>query len=351
MRGSEPAPAAPTPGSTEGVGKSQARSIRPPRAAEGERETRLDLVIPGALKDQRLDQVLTTLAPPHSRSQVQRFIREGRVWVDEVLASRAGAMVRGGEHVVVSVPAPAPAAPRPQALPLVVLYEDADLIVVDKPAGMVVHPAAGHAEGTLVNALLHHVGDLSGVGGQLRPGIVHRLDKGTSGVMVVAKHDRAHQELSRQFADREVDKQYVALVWGLVHAGRRIDASIGRDPHHRQRMSTRAHRARDAATRIVNVEPLRGVTLARIGIATGRTHQIRVHMQAIGHPIVGDALYGGSRRHLPLDLRILSTLDRPFLHAASISFVHPTDRRRMTFEAPLSADLQRVIDRLRAGVA
>ena len=176
-----------------------------------------------------------------------------------------------------------------------VLYEDADLLVVNKPAGMVVHPAAGHSSGTLVNALLHHVDDLSGIGGELRPGIVHRLDKGTSGVMVVAKHDAAHEALARQFADREVDKEYVALVWGVVQAGRRIDLPIGRDPNDRQKMSARSRRARSAVTRITRAQHLKGVTLCQVAIATGRTHQIRVHLSAIGHPIVGDATYGGVR--------------------------------------------------------
>ena len=160
---------------------------------------------------------------------------------------------------------------------------------------MVVHPAAGHSSGTLVNALLHHVDDLSGIGGELRPGIVHRLDKGTSGVMVVAKHDAAHEALARQFADREVEKEYVALVWGVVQAGRRIDLPIGRDPNDRQKMSARSRRARSAVTRITRAQHLQGVTLCQVAIATGRTHQIRVHLNAIGHPIVGDATYGGVR--------------------------------------------------------
>ena len=153
---------------------------------------------------------------------------------------------------------------------------------------MVVHPGAGHSGGTVVNALLHHVDDLSGIGGELRPGIVHRLDRGTSGVMIAAKHDAAHQELARQFHDREVEKEYVALVWGLVQAGKRIDAAIGRDPKDRQKMSTRARRARSAVTRVTWALNLRGVSLIHVAIHTGRTHQIRVHLRAIGHPIVGD---------------------------------------------------------------
>jgi 23S rRNA pseudouridine1911/1915/1917 synthase len=305
------------------------------------------LVVPDEQRGLRLDQAIAALAPQHSRSQIQKLIKDGRVVVDGHVAARVSEPVSGGERVEMDVPAPVPAAPQPQALPIHVLYEDADVIVIDKPAGMVVHPAAGHADGTLVNALLHHVTDLSGIGGELRPGIVHRLDKGTSGVMVVAKHDRAHQELTRQFSDREVEKEYVALVWGVVQAGRRIEAAIGRDPRDRQRMSTRASRAREAVTRITRAEHLRGVTLAHVAIATGRTHQIRVHLQAIGHPVVGDSQYGGVRRHLPADLRVLGSLDRPFLHAARLVFAHPADGRRMAFEAPLAADLQHVLDVLR----
>jgi 23S rRNA pseudouridine1911/1915/1917 synthase len=295
---------------------------------------------------ERLDRFLTAVLAGHSRSQVQRFIKEGSVTVG-MRRPRANAQVHTGERVAVSVPEPATAVPEPEAIPLDVVYEDRDVIVVNKPAGMVVHPAAGHAAGTLVNALLHHVRDLSGIGGELRPGIVHRLDRGTSGVMVVAKHDRAHEALARQFHDREVDKDYLALVWGVVHAGRRIDAPIGRDPGNRQKMSARARRARSAVTRITWVEPLRGVSFARIAIATGRTHQIRVHLSAIGHPIVGDALYGGVRRHVPADLRSVMRLERPFLHAARIAFTHPLDERRLEFVAPLPADLQAVLDDIR----
>jgi 23S rRNA pseudouridine1911/1915/1917 synthase len=224
---------------------------------------------------------------------------------------------------------------------------------------MVVHPAAGHASGTLVNALLHHVADLSGIGGEKRPGIVHRLDRGTSGLMVVAKHDVAHEELSRQFHDREVEKEYVALVWGEVQAGRRIDAPIGRDPSNRKKMSAaalrprgragdsaRVRRSREAVTRIVRAERLRGLTLVHVAIHTGRTHQIRVHLSAIGHPIVGDSLYGGVRRRVPGDLRAVTHLERPFLHAARLVFKHPRDGRRMEFTSDLPADLQRVLDAL-----
>jgi 23S rRNA pseudouridine1911/1915/1917 synthase len=213
---------------------------------------------------------------------------------------------------------------------------------------MVVHPAAGHASGTLVNALLHHVTGLSGIGGEKRPGIVHRLDRGTSGLMVVAKHDRAHEELARQFHDREVEKDYLALVWGEVQAGRRIDAPIGRDSANRKKMSARARRARAAVTRIVRAEHFgRALTLAQVAIHTGRTHQIRVHLSAIGHPIVGDALYGGVHRRVAGDLRAVTRLDRPFLHAARLVFTHPADGRRMEFTSELPADLKKVLEELR----
>jgi 23S rRNA pseudouridine1911/1915/1917 synthase len=290
----------------------------------------------------RLDNFLSALLPDHSRSQIQRLIKEGRV--SGPGASKPSTAVRAGQRFDIDIPAPIPASPVAEALPLRILHEDPDLVVLDKPAGMVVHPAAGHSGGTLVNALLHHVKDLSGIGGELRPGIVHRLDRGTSGVMVVAKNDRAHQELSRQFSDREVEKEYIALVWGVVQTGRRIDAPIGRDPGHRQKMSTRARRARSAVTRVTFARHLKGVTLAKIAIATGRTHQIRVHLSAIGHPIVGDSTYGGVHRRVLPNLRAVQRLERPFLHAARLVFTHPADGRRLTFESPLPDDLQRVLD-------
>ncbi|MEO6212947.1 MAG: RluA family pseudouridine synthase [Vicinamibacterales bacterium] len=291
----------------------------------------------------RLDNFLTALLPDHSRSQIQRLIKGGRV-KGTASAVRASTAVHTGQEFEVDVPAPVAAGPEAEELPLPIMYQDEDLVVLDKPAGMVVHPAAGHTSGTLVNALLHHVTDLSGIGGELRPGIVHRLDRGTSGVMVVAKNDRAHQELSRQFGDREVDKEYVALVWGVVQAGRRIDAAIGRDPQQRQKMSTRARRARSAVTRITFAHHFKGVSLLKVAIATGRTHQIRVHLSAIGHPIVGDSTYGGVHRRAPVHLRSVLRLERPFLHAARLAFTHPTDGRRVVFESPLPADLQSVID-------
>src|SRR4029450_1921086 len=195
--------------------------------------TAVEFTVPAESAGQRLDRFLVSVLADHSRSQIQRLIADGRVQVG-AREVRPNLVVRAGDRVVVDLPEAAPPSVQPEAAPLEILYQDADIVVVNKPPGMVVHPGAGHASGTLVNALLHPISDLSGIGGELRPGIVHRLDRGTSGVMVVAKNDAAHQELSRQFHDREVEKEYIALVWGVVQAGRRLDAAIGRDPRTRQ---------------------------------------------------------------------------------------------------------------------
>ncbi|HVH28139.1 MAG TPA: RluA family pseudouridine synthase [Vicinamibacterales bacterium] len=307
----------------------------------------------------RLDRFLASVLPEHSRSQIQRLIKAGHVRVAGQTA-KVNQLARTAQVVSIELPEPIAAAPGPEALELPILYQDHDIVVVDKPAGMVVHPAAGHAGGTVVNALLHHVADLSGIGGEKRPGIVHRLDRGTSGLMVVAKNDAAHEALSRQFHDREVEKEYLALVWGIVQAGRRIDLPIGRDPVNRKKMSARSlrqpnrdatrareRRSREAVTRIVRAETMRALTLVQVAIHTGRTHQIRVHLSAIGHPIVGDSLYGGTRRRVPGDLRPVTHLERPFLHAARLVFKHPRDGRRMEFTSELPDDLQSVLDELR----
>lgn len=311
----------------------------------------LDVTVPAEHAGTRLDQALAALVPQQSRSRLQRLIRDGRVSVDGRAVTRVSLLVQEGARIALDIPPPEPASPAPEALPLDVVFDDPWIVVVNKPPGMVVHPAAGHATGTLVNALLHHVTDLSGVGGTLRPGIVHRLDKGTSGLLVVAKNDQAHESLAAQFRDRDVDKEYVALVWGEVNAGRRIEASIGRHPTERRKMSTRARRARSAVTRITGAEHLRGVTLARVAIQTGRTHQIRVHLSAIGHPVVGDAIYGGIHRRVPPHLKAVLRLGRPFLHAARLSFTHPGDGRTLRFECPLPPDLDEVLAALRTAAA
>ena len=312
--------------------------------AAGPRRTRVSAGAADA--GTRLDQFLTRHVPALSRSRIQRLIKDGHVHVSRGVASPALVVSEG---LVADLDVPPAAAPdvEAEALPLTVVYQDEDLAVVDKPAGMVVHPAAGHARGTLVNALLHHVSGLSGIGGRERPGIVHRLDRGTSGLMVVAKHDRAHRALARQFHDRQVVKEYLALVWGPVREAFVIDRPIGRDPKHRQRMSSRARRARAALSRVVVVERLGGATLVRVTIGTGRTHQIRVHLSEAGHPVVGDTLYGGGRRRVPAALAAAARLDRPFLHAARLAFAHPGDGRPVTFDAPLPQDLETVLSRLR----
>ena len=310
----------------------------------------MTITVPDDSHGVRLDRFLTSVLPDQSRSHIQRLIKDGSVQVAGA-GARPNQPVKTGQIVTVDIPEPIDPTPLAEALPLPILYQDHDVIVVDKPAGMVVHPAAGHASGTLVNALLHHVDDLSGIGGEKRPGIVHRLDRGTSGLMVVAKHDSAHAELARQFQDREVEKEYIALVWGEVMAGRRIDEPIGRDPANRKKMSARARRARSAVTRIVGAEHFgRMLTLARVAIHTGRTHQIRVHLSAIGHPIVGDSLYGGVHRRVAGDLRAVTHLERPFLHATRLVFTHPSEERPMEFVSELPADLQRVLDDLRESV-
>ena len=311
---------------------------------------RLDFVVQDDSAGQRLDRFLVSVLADYSRAQIQKLITDGHVTVQRpptrTLVPKANLQVHEGDQVVVDAPDVSPSPIGAEALPLEILYQDLDLAVLNKPAGMVIHPAAGHGSGTLVNALLHHLTDLSGIGGQLRPGIVHRLDRGTSGLMVIAKHDRAHQELSRQFHDREVEKEYIALVWGVVQAGRRIDAAIGRDPANRQKMSARAKHAREAVTRITRAHHLPGLTLCQVAIHTGRTHQIRVHLSAIGHAVVGDSLYGGVHRRVAGDIRAVQRLERPFLHAARLAFTHPSEQRRMQFIAPLPADLEAVLDRL-----
>ena len=315
----------------------------------------LEFTVPAEFDGQRLDRFLVSVMEGHSRSRIQKLIADGHVTVRAVRPrlpdargepSKPNSPVHEHDRVAVDIPDLEDSPLAGEELALEILYQDADVAVLDKPAGMVVHPGVGHASGTLVNALLHHIPDLSGIAGEKRPGIVHRLDRGTSGVMVVAKNDAAHNELARQFHDREVEKEYIALVWGIVQAGRRIDAAIGRDPSHRQKMSARAKHARTAVTRITRAHPMRGLTLCQVAIHTGRTHQIRVHLSAIGHPIVGDGLYGGVHRRVPGDIRAVQRLTRPFLHAARLQFHHPRDGRRMEYIAPLPDDLQDVLDDL-----
>jgi 23S rRNA pseudouridine1911/1915/1917 synthase len=306
---------------------------------------------------ERLDHLLSRAWPDLSRSRIQKLIRDGEIHVTRPgtapgagrsTPTKAGSRVTAGDRITVSIPAPESSTLVAEDLPIEIIYQDNDLAVINKPAGMVVHPAVGHGRGTLVNALLHHFGRrLSASGGSDRPGIVHRLDKGTSGVMVVARTDAAHRALGKQFHDREVSKEYVALVWGVAKAGTTLDKAIGRDPRHRMKMSTRGRHTRAASTTIIDAEALRGVSLVTVGISTGRTHQIRVHLSESGHAVVGDDTYGGVKKHPLAHLRGLLKLDRPFLHARRLSFIHPRTGKRVSFEAPLPDDLQRLVDALR----
>lgn len=282
----------------------------------------------------RIDVVLAELSGS-SRAQVRRWIDEGRVRVagETVRASRRLAV---GESIEARPSQPVEMDLSPEAIPLAVLYEDADLIVVDKAAGMVVHPAPGHPSGTLVNALLHHCGDLAGIGGVLRPGIVHRLDRGTSGVMVAAKNDAAHQGLADQFAHHTIERIYHTFVRGLprVDAGR-IERPIGRHPRDRKRMSVESRSGRPSITNWRVLRRYRGAGVSELEIRpeTGRTHQIRVHLAAAGLPLVGDRVYGRARGKE-------AVLGRPALHAAHLGFEHPRSHERMHFDAPLPEDLR-----------
>jgi 23S rRNA pseudouridine1911/1915/1917 synthase len=301
----------------------------------------------------RLDRWLAERLPGLSRARLQRLIEQGQVTIAG-RPGRSAARLKPGQQVTLDEPDPVPALPRPEALPLSVVHEDAWLVVVDKPAGMVVHPGAGTPGGTLVNALLHHVRDLSGIGGVTRPGIVHRLDKGTSGLIAIAKDDATHRELSRQFARREVDKQYLAIVIGHPAPSGEIDAPIGRDPVHRKRMAVSAPRSRAARTSFRVEQWLDGAALLRVQLHTGRTHQVRVHLASLGHPLAGDPTYAGGRR--PVCRRhearaALEALGRPALHAAKLRFLHPGTGRALELESPLPADLVALVERLRLPAA
>jgi 23S rRNA pseudouridine1911/1915/1917 synthase len=299
----------------------------------------------------RLDVWLARRLPSLSRARLQALIGEGHVLLDGS-PSRPSERLRPGQTVDVHVPPPLPAEPEPEDIPLAVVHQDAHLLVVDKPAGLVVHPGTGTRTGTLVNALLRHVPDLSGIGGVLRPGIVHRLDKGTSGLLVVAKDDETHRALVRQFSSRRVEKEYLALVHGVPRArAGEIDATIARHPLHRKKMAVGLPRGRAARTSWEREEAFDGASLLRVRIHTGRTHQIRAHFASIGHPVVGDATYGGtrtpsSRRAAARD--VLRSLDRPALHAARLAFVHPSTGERVAFGAPLPPDILSALERLRS---
>jgi 23S rRNA pseudouridine1911/1915/1917 synthase len=307
----------------------------------------------------RLDLFLVSACSDLSRARIQKRIEEGGVRVDGVAAKRSHA-VRTGEEVTIDLPEPRTVALAPEAIPLSILYEDSELLAIDKPSGLVVHPAPGHPSGTLVNALLHHVRDLAGIGGELRPGIVHRLDRDTSGVLLVAKTDRAHQLLSRQMRRRTIRKEYLAVVAGVPRVRKgEVSFAIARDPRDRKKM--KALKASDAlpagareARTLYEIQrdwfPL-GLALLRCRLVTGRTHQIRVHLAASGLPIVGDPVYGRPGYPRVRDAALkkrLTEFPRQALHAERVAFHHPVSQELIEIVAPLPADLADLLDQIQA---
>ena len=346
-------------------------------------ETLIELDVPPGQTPVRIDVYLTEKTANATRSKVQKSIREGRVEVNGAAVTKVSTPVQPGDHIACRVMRPPPIEILPEDIPLSVVYEDDVLLVVDKPAGLVVHPAYGHRSGTLINALLHHVGagPLSGdeiedsddddIGlatasagpryegdPTVRPGLVHRLDKDTTGLMVVAKTDLAAARLGKQFADRTISRRYLALVWGDVAEAGRVEGWLGRSPRDRKKISVRPEgEGKWAATTYEPVEALGYSTLVRLKLETGRTHQIRVHAQSIGHPVFGDPTYGGDRivygpaegsRKAFMRNLFLALGPRQALHAATLGFVHPETGEAMTFEAPLPEDMAHVVERLRS---
>ncbi len=315
----------------------------------------LEIIVATDEEGIRLDRFLGERFPELSRAFLQKLIRGGNVLVDGSRV-KTGLGLHGGERIAVNIPEPEPLDLEPEAIPLNIVYEDEHLAVIDKPAGLVVHPSVGHSRGTLVHALLYHLDNLSGIGGTLRPGIVHRLDKDTSGLVLVAKNDQAHRRLSEMLAAREIRREYLALVWGpLPEDEDRIEGNIGRDPRHRQKMAVLDDAGKTAETRYWRLNTLGEFDYIRLALKTGRTHQIRVHLSWIGNPVLGDPLYGGRRKKLGglrRDLRenireILLILQRQALHAATLVFRHPAEDREMTFESPLPGDFAQVLEILR----
>ncbi|MBI4460571.1 MAG: RluA family pseudouridine synthase [Acidobacteria bacterium] len=330
----------------------------------------LNFTVVEADRGHRLDVFLVEHLPSTSRSRIQQWLEQGKVRIEGLPQSqglKAGYRLRGGELVQVEFEPPAPLRAGPEAIPLEILYEDEEVVAINKPAGMVVHLGAGVRSGTLVNALLHHFQHLSQAGGELRPGIVHRLDRNTSGVLLVAKSDFAHRHLASQFAARKIQKEYLALVHGQVpKLEGSIALPISRDRVRRTRMTTRQRQGRAALSHYRVLERFRGFTLVQVQIFTGRTHQVRVHLSSLGHPVVGDTLYGAPRL-LPLDLlrrgaeetptsppergkskarESVPTLNRNFLHAARICFRQPRTEQVIELRSPLPVSLETFLTKL-----
>lgn len=292
-------------------------------------------------KAERLDKYLVVCLPEFSRARLQGLIDNGFVSINGALAKKSGQSIDSGAQIEVRVPPPAPSGLVGEDIPLDIIFENDDLIIVNKPAGMVVHPAAGHASGTLVHAVLGYDPDMEGIGGEERPGLVHRLDKETSGLIVLAKNERAHRWLQDQFRLRTVEKTYLALVDGKPPTPTgRVEASIGRDPSHRKQMAiVSAGKGRESVSEYKTLEAFRDHTLLEFHPFTGRTHQIRLHCQFLGCPIVGDSIYG--KKSLTVKIK------RHFLHAAKLSIILPNEKKPRLFEAPLPEELKNVLEEVR----
>jgi 23S rRNA pseudouridine1911/1915/1917 synthase len=307
---------------------------------------------------ERIDAFLSGQIPELSRSRIQKSIRSGELTVDGRAVPKPSRRVSEGERIELVFSPPRPLEIEPEDIPLDIIFEDESLLVVNKPAGMVVHPSPGHESGTLVHALLAHCSNLSGIGGVQRPGIVHRLDAGTTGLLVVAKSDEAHISLSRKLMERRVQRIYRAVTWGELEGETGvIDLPIGRSPRDRKKMAVVSEGGRDAITTYYVLDTFGPFQYIRLQLGTGRTHQIRVHLTHSGHPVLGDPVYGGrkirkgalTRSEIDLAGRILSLIDRQALHAAELAFEHPSSGEEMRFKAPLPADMRSALDLLERG--
>jgi 23S rRNA pseudouridine1911/1915/1917 synthase len=308
----------------------------------------LEIALDASRAGWRLDRALAASVPSLSRERLKVLTKAGALTRDGKAVRDPAIKVKGDERFVLAIPDPEPAHNEPQEIPLPIVFEDEHLLVVDKPAGMVVHPAAGNRDGTLVNALLHHCGgSLSGIGGVARPGIVHRIDKDTSGLLVIAKHDKAHVGLAKQFADHSIDRRYLAIVSGVPRqAGGSIDAPLARSPQNRKKIAiVSAGKGKRAVTHWKRLELLKDAALVECSLETGRTHQVRVHMASIGHPLLGDPVYG---RGKSVHRNLLNQLDfrRQALHAAHLGFIHPVTKGRLSFDSALPSDMQELFTAL-----
>jgi 23S rRNA pseudouridine1911/1915/1917 synthase len=305
---------------------------------ETDQET-LEWVVAAEYHKERIDKYITeSIEDQISRSQIQLWIQDGHVLVNNRLV-KANYKLAEGDRIALTIPEPSNVDIVPEDIPLDIAYEDSDVIVINKPRGMVVHPAPGHTSGTVVNALMYHCKDLSGINGELRPGIVHRIDKDTSGLLMAAKHDKAHASLAAQLKDHSVTRKYIAVVHGnIAHDHGTIDAPIGRDSNDRKMYTVTEKNSKHAVTHFLVLERFGDYTMVELKLETGRTHQIRVHMKFIGHPLVGDPMYGRSKG---------MQMNGQALHAAILGFVHPMNETYLEFSAPLPDDMEHLLERLR----